>query len=228
MIIQFKKFRYVILTFVLMLLSVIYHPLISSAQDSHAVSGKHSFYVSAAGGLGVIMSDVISGWTSGNPHIGGDWQLMFGWISPKTFGGGLLYSGYCSKGKTAAETNSYYGPFRSSLYMHYIAPQLLYRRHIRQSPWSLEIAVGLGAAFVVDNETARKGQFIVSARDTSTGFGSNLMLGGGYDIVHNMSLLVHLSSENFYITNKKTKDKFPDRTNGISRIGIDFGLTYTF
>lgn len=190
---------------------------------------RHSVFVAA--GYSHIISKVVSTWTSGEPRLGWDWQAGYSWMFKKDMGIGLLYSGYCASGSEIAPSGYTSIKVKEKLYINYLAPQFVERLYLGQGKWSLNFAAGAGLAILTQTGKAGRKNNSVKARHSDYGWGLNLYFGAEYRLSRCVGITGGLSNINSFIS--QDPDDYPgyydrDKSNGFSRISIDFGIKFNF
>lgn len=198
--------------------------LSASDIDSRSLSG-HSVYGSI--GIGHIISSVDFGWESGDARIGLDWQVGYEWMSDKKIGAGFLYSGYRSGGKSTVGYNRNSAVVaKGAFYINYLAPQFVGYVRLGNPRWTFNYTVGLGLAICTETASCKDAGVKVSASASKCGFGMNIGGGFQYALNNNWRLLMNLSWQDAIINQDTDEDR--DENTGFARLGLNFGVKYSF
>lgn len=177
-------------------------------------------YVYGLTGISFIDSKLDFGWTSGNPHIGWNWQIGYEWISKKGFGVGFVWDGYFTSGHI--QVRSYDNTEKFLTY--FIGPYLAFQYSRPGSRWAFGADLGIGLAMTVDE--AKLPSIGIAARDVSYGLGSFYSLNADYRLNYHWSLVGRLSCSGGNFGFEKTESG--EENKGLSRINISAGAKYQF
>lgn len=177
-------------------------------------------YVYGLTGISFIDSKLDFGWSSGNPHIGWDWQIGYEWISKKGFGVGFVCDGYLTSGHI--QVGSYDNTEKFLTY--FIGPYLAFQYSRPGSRWAFGADLGIGLAMTVDE--AKLPSIGIAARDVSYGLGTLYSLNADYRLNYHWSLVGRLSCSGGNFGFEKTESG--EENKGLSRINISAGAKYQF
>jgi len=203
-------------------------------DTAHPWNG-HSFFASV--GYSIIVSDIYSTWTSGDPHSGFDWQAGYTWISKRNIGAGFLYEGYYTHGSEVVPTGGWSSAHvDENLYVNYLAPQFVGTVILGNGKWCLNYAAGIGFAMMTQSGWATdvKGDSDRSSlmmRFSEYGWGTNVSFGIEYRSSRQFGITASLSCLNSYISQNLDNYILPnsvdkDKTTGFTRISLDIGLRF--